>query len=135
MNKKEYIKLEASLLERGYKKYQQHWMHEDYGLGKGFQRENNKWDEERAGYQILLHIYDYSIHPEFHDRMPKEHREHVGIEVVVMVSRTIDERIDMAFAWQDDSTIERVENIAKHFYQWVCEEQPEPGRDIRCTNC
>ena len=126
MNKEQYDKLEAELLNRGYKKYQQHWKNEDYGLGKGFRRDENKWDEDRAPYQILLHIYDYTIHPEFFDRIPKEQRNHVGIEVCVMVSRTIDERIDMEFAWHDDTTIERVEDIAKHFYRWVCDEQQKP---------
>lgn len=129
MNKLQYVKLEEELLKRGYKKYQQNWKHEDYGLGKSFLREENKWDEDRSCYQILLNIYDYSIHPEFHDRIPKEQRDHVDIEVTVMVSRTVDERVEMAFAWNDDTVIERVENIAKHFYQWVCDEQPEPRTD------
>ena len=76
MNKKEYEKLEKSLLEEhGYKKYIQNWHNEDYTLGKSFHRADNQWDDERSGYQLLLNIYDYSIHPEYHDRLPKVKRD------------------------------------------------------------
>ena len=126
MNKEQFDKLEKQLLERGYKKYTQHWHHEDYVLGKSFHREDNQYDEDRAGCQLLLCIYDYTLHPEWHDRMSKEQRDHVGIEIHVDVSRTIDERMEFTTNWEDNTSIEEVERLAESFYQWVCNEYPEP---------
>lgn len=126
MNKEQFDKLEKQLIERGYKKYTQHWHREDYVLGMSFHREDNRWDEERAGCQLLLSIYDYTLHPDFFDRIPKEQRDRVGIEVTVMVSRIIDERMECVTNWADNTTIEEVEHLAESFYQWVCTEYPEP---------
>lgn len=126
MNKEQFDKLEKQLLDRGYKKYNQHWHHEDYVIGKSFHRNDNQWDEERAGYQLILSIYDYTLHPEYHDRMAKEMQDYVGIEIHVDVSRIIDERKEFTTTWRDESTIEEVEHLAENFYQWVCKEYPEP---------
>ena len=128
MNKEQFDKLEKQLIERGYKKYNQRWHHEDYVLGKSFHREDNRFDEDRAGCQLSLSIYDYTMHPEFYDRIPKEHRDHVGIEVTVMVSRVIDERMDLTISWADDMTIEEAERLAESFYQWECKLYPEPRK-------
>ena len=130
MNKEQFDKLEYSLLnKKGYRKYHQHWQHEDYGLGKGFHKKDNEWKEDRSAYQILLCVYDYTMHPEYHDRIPKEQRDHVGIQVFILVSRTVDERMDLTFAWHDNTTIEEVEQKAESFYQWVCKEYPEPRKE------
>ena len=126
MNKEQFNKLEKQLLGRGYKKYNQQWHHEDYVVGKSFHRNDNRWDEDRAGYQLLLSIYDYTLHPEYYDRMPKEARDHVGIEIHVDVSRIINERMEFTTSWSDETTIEEVEHLAESFYQWVCTEYPEP---------
>ena len=128
MNKEQFNKLEKQLLEHGYKKYTQHWHHEDYVLGKSFHREDNQWDEDRAGCQVLLSIYDYTLHPEYYDRILKEHRDHVGIEIHVDVSRVIDERMEFTTTWADDMTIEEVEHMADSFYRWVLTAYPEPRK-------
>ena len=128
MNKEQFNKLEKQLIERGYKRYTQHWHHEDYVLGKSFHREDNQWDEERAGCQLLLSIYDNTLHPEYYDRIPKEQRDHVGIEIHVDVSRIIDERMEFCTSWADDMTIEEAEHMEDGFYQWVCNEYPEPRK-------
>lgn len=128
MNKKQFDILENKLLERGYKKYSQHWHKEDYVLGKSFHREDNRWDEERAGCQLLLSVYDNSLLPEWLDRFPKEHRDHLGIEIHVDVSRVIDERMEFTTNWDDNTTIEEVERLAESFYKWVCNEYPEPRK-------
>ena len=128
MNKEQFDKLEKQLIERGYKKYVQHWHHEDYMLGKSFHREDNQWDEGRAGCQLLLCIYDYTLHPEFFDRTSKEQRDHVGIEIHVDVSRIMDERMDFTTNWDDNTSIEESERLAESFYQWVCKEYPEPRK-------
>lgn len=126
MNKRQFDKIQEKLLEKGYRKYNQHWQREDYGLGKGFHRSDNQWEENRSAYQILLCVYDYTMHPEYYDRIPKELRDHVGIEVYILVSRTVDERMDLTFAWHDNTTIEEVEQKAESFYQWVCKEYQTP---------
>lgn len=79
MNKEQFEKLQENLLnEKGYNKYNQHWQHEDYGLGKVFHRDDNKWEEDRAAYQIILCVYDYTMHPEYHDRIPKKTKRPCG---------------------------------------------------------
>ena len=61
MKKKQFEKLKADLLERGYKVYHQQWHHEDYVIGKGFHKSDNHWEEDRSAYQIILSVYDYDI--------------------------------------------------------------------------
>ena len=129
MNKKQFETLQQSLAEQGYRKFNQHWNGEDYAIGKSFHKSDNKWEEKRSGYQIILNIYDYTLHSEYHDRLPSGYRDHVGIEVRVMVSRTIDERMDLVFSWHDDTTIVEVEQKAESFYQWVCHEYPTPRKE------
>lgn len=126
MKNEQFDKLEKQLLDRGYKKYNQHWRREDYVIGKSFHKDDNQWDEERAGYQVLLSIYDNTLHPEYCDRIPKEQRDNVGIEIHTDVSRIIDEILEFTTSWNDETTIEEVERLAESFYQWVCKEYPQP---------
>ena len=61
--------------------------------------------------------------------MPPLYKNYVGIEIHVDVSRTIDERMDLVFSWNDGKTnIEDVESKAKSFYDWVCKEYPNPNK-------
>ena len=124
MTKTQYNQLEEALTKRGYKKYFQNWKHEDWSLGKGFHKEDNRWEEDRSAYQILLSVYDYT--DKMHFDLPLHMKDHVGIEVRVDVSRTICERVDMSFAWDDDTTIEEVERLAESFYSWVVCVIPKP---------
>lgn len=126
MRKNDFEKLEAKLLNSGYKRYNQHWHSEDYVLGKSFRVEDNRWDEDRVPYQVLLSVYDYTLHPEYHDRLPMEQRDRVGIDIRVNVSRIIDERIEFSINWEDYTTIEEIEAIADSFYNWVLTAYPEP---------
>lgn len=127
MNKKQFDKISASLYKRGYKKYDQHWHHEDYILGKGFHRWDNQWEEDRNAYQILMSVYDYS-NKDYPGLRPQD-RDHVGIEVRVGVSRTSDERVELVLAWHDDDAIENIEGVAESFYEFVCETWPEPREE------
>lgn len=124
MLKDKFVKLEESLVKRGYKKYTQHWHHEDYVIGKGFHRDDNKFEEDRNAYQILLSIYDYSLYNEFN--LSDEERKHVGIQIHLDVSRTSSERFDMTFSWDDDTNIEKIEEIAESFYQLISDKVKEP---------
>lgn len=120
MKKQKFEELKTYLLEQGYRVYDQHWKHEDYVICKGFHKEDNKWDEDRCAYQILLSVYDYSDTTKgYYNQIPQHARNKVGIEITIMVSRTIDERIDMYMAWHEDTTIEEVEAQAEEFYKWV----------------
>jgi len=120
MKKKKFEKLKESLLKKGYKIFDQQWRHEDYIIGKSFHKEDNKWEECRPAYQILLSIYDWTdTTKEFYNRIPPEMKERVGIEIHIDVSRTIDEGIDMSMSWLTNTTIEEVEAQAEEFYKWV----------------
>lgn len=128
MDKKKFAELETALKKRGYKRYNQHWHREDYVLGLSLHREDNRWDEDRAGCQLLLSVYDYTLHPEYYDRIPEGQRNQVGIEIHVDVSRVIDERMEFATAWADNMAIEEVECMADSFYRWVLTAYPEPRK-------
>lgn len=124
MVKDKFVKLEESLVKRGYKKYMQHWHHEDYVIGKGFHKNDNKFEEDRNAYQILLSIYDYSLRHEFN--LSDEERKRVGIQIYVDVSRTSSESFEMTFSWDDDTDIEKIEEIAESFYQFISDNVKEP---------
>ena len=129
MNKKQFDKLAESLYKRGYKKYGQHWHHEDYVIGKGFHKKDNRWEKDRSAYQIGLSIYDYAIHRDWSWKLSESMRDYVGIEIHVDVSRNINERIDLTITWDDNTTIEEVEATAESFYKWICNTYPEPLKD------
>ena len=130
MIKEEFEKLEQSLIERGYRKYAQQWHHEDYIIGKSFHKDDNQWEEDRAAYQILISVYDYTLksHP-FYDKLPTDMRNKVGLEIHVDISRIIDERLDLTFDWKDSDTIEKVEQLAEEYYNAMCKIVPEPRKD------
>ena len=128
MNKQEFEKLEKLLLERGYRKHNQQWHREDYIIGKAFHKDDNQWEEDRAAYQILISVYDYTLHPEYFDRIPKQCRNRVGLVVHVDMSRIIDERLDLTFDWKDSDTIEEVERLAEEYYNAMCKIVSEPRK-------
>lgn len=118
MNKKQFDELAEKLYARGYKRYNQHWNHEDYVIGKGFHKDDNLWEEDRSAYQIILSVYDYT--DKNYPNLPDEMRDHVGVEIHFDVSRTIGERIDMDMSWHDTDRIEDIEQAAESFFEWVC---------------
>lgn len=129
MNKQEFEKLEKLLIESGYRKYNQQWHHEDYIIGKSFHKEDNQWEEDRAAYQILISVYDWTLHPEYFDRVPESYRTRVGLGVHIDMSRTIDERLDLTFDWKESDTIEEIEKLAEEYYNAMCKIVPEPRKD------
>ena len=124
MNGKEYTKLVEEFQVKGYIKWNNTFNHADYYWGKSFHREDNRFDEDRAGYLILCYVYDYT--DKDYPQLTPEQKDHVGISVVIMVSRTIDERIDLTLTWNDKSTIDSIEKVAESFYQWACTNWPKP---------
>ena len=129
MNKEQFDKLASSLYDRGYKKYNQEWNHADYIVCKGFHKYNNIWEENRYAYQIILSVYDYTLHKEWSYRLPESRKNYVGIEIHVDVSRTVHEIAELILSWDDNTTIEKIEAIAESFYKWVCSTYPEPPKN------
>jgi hypothetical protein len=125
MNKVEYDKLVEKFRTKSYRKWNNTFNHADYYWGKSFHKDDNPFDDEgRSGYQLIIYVYDYS--DKDYPQLPPEQRDHVGLEATIMVSRTIDERIDMTLSWNDKSTIESIEEAAESFYQWACTYWPTP---------
>jgi hypothetical protein len=129
MNKQEFEELEKLLLESGYSKHNQKWHHEDYIIGKSFHKDDNQWEEGRAAYQIIISVYDWTLHPEYFDRMPESFRDKVGFEIHIDMSRTIDERLELVFDWENSDTIEQIEHLAEEYYNFMCKTIPEPRKD------
>lgn len=129
MNKEQFEELKTQFFNNGYRQHNQQWHHEDYIIGKAFHKDDNQWEEGRAAYQIIISVYDWNIHPEYFDRMPKEYRDRVGLGVHVDMSRTIDERLELTFDWKESDTIESVEQLAEAYYEAMCKIVPEPRKD------
>lgn len=121
MNKRQFAKLEALLKEHDYRMYDQHWHHEDYVWGKSFHKSDNQWEEGRAAYQILISVYNWSNpDKDIYTRLPADMRDRVGLEVHIDMSRTIDERLELVFAWHGNDTIEQIEYVAEQYYNAMC---------------
>lgn len=134
MNKEQFESLKDILYKRGYKRYDQHWHSEDYVIGKPFHNDN-KWDEDRAAYQILISVYDWTdSSKEFYSRLPDNMKNTVGLAVHAAMSRTIDERLDLVFSFHDNDTIEEVERLTEAWYNAMCLIIPEP-REEKPTWC
>lgn len=127
MTKQQFTMFKATLQDRGYKQYIQQLYHADYILCKSFHKEDNKWKDGRAAYQIIIAVYDWSDETkDIFTRLPSEMQNQVGLEVHVDISRTIDERFELVFPFYDNDTIEEVERIAEEYYQAMCKIIPKP---------
>jgi len=127
MNKQEFEALAQSLYDKGYGKWEQSLYHEDYVIGKGFHKNDNKWEEDRYAMQILLSVYDDTLPHPWRNRLSEKDRQRVGITIHIYVSRIIDEAIRMEIPWKDSFTIKEVEQLAENFYQWSCIQWSNPS--------
>lgn len=123
MIKKEFELFEKNLTDAGYKRLICSLDHSDYHLYKAFHRDN-KFEESRPGYQLFFKIYDYTLKD--WPNLPKDMKDHVGIEVGIMASRTTNERIDLIVSFRDNDTKESIEELAESFYKWVETIYPKP---------
>lgn len=126
MKRKNLEKFEKVLEENGYKKaIHGRINNEDYYWYKAFHKEDNKFEENRARYQLIFRIYDYSqfsyLNPTLEDN--------IGITIAVMVSRTVLERLDLLMSFDENMKISEIEDKAELFYEWVQKEYPEPKLD------
>lgn len=126
MKRKDLEKFEKTLEENGYTKATRCKLDvEDYYWYKAFHKEDNKWEESRAGYQLIFKIYDNSqfsyLNPTLEDN--------IGISILIMVSRTIAERLDLVMSYDENMNTSDIEDKSESFYQWIQKEYPEPKLD------
>ena len=120
MTHEEYKKLTAELQRRGYKKYPSpRFRKDDYAWFKSFGESAH--EEDRSNYQICFDVIDCSLYA---DREPYLKESPYGIEPLVLISRTINERIDLHLSYTkvDDTNIDEIERLAESFFKWAEEE-------------
>lgn len=116
MTQKELDKFEKELKEKGYKKYPPYnranrcW-YKSFG--------ESKHEEDRSNYQIAFSIWDFSPYAERDVNLKKNP---YSASVAILLSRCIDERVDMEVGSVNDNRykdIDYIERIAESFYQWA----------------
>ena len=117
MTQEEYNKFTEDPKQRGYRKYPSPRFRKDSWVWfKSFGE--SKHQEGRSNYQICFDVTDFS---------PYAHRDSFfrenpyGIEPLVLISRTIDERVDLhlSHAKVDDNNIDEIERLAESFFKWA----------------
>lgn len=117
MKIEEYNKLVAELQRRGYKKYPSPRFRKDsWAWFKSFGKSDH--EEDRSNYQVCFDVIDFSPYA---DREPRFKVNTYGIEPLVLISRTVDERVDLHLSYikVDDTNIDEIERLAESFYKWV----------------
>lgn len=115
MTKEEWKAFEEKLKEAGYNEYEGSIDgYCDKYYCKSFGRGNNKYHDSRSNYMICVKMYDIS-------KYEPNNKNPIGITPTVMVSRIIDERLDLDLNAIDveNTNIERVESLAESFFKWV----------------
>ena len=117
MTIEEYNKLTEELQRRGYRKYPSpRFSKDDWAWFKSFGE--SKHQEGRSNYQVCFDVVDFSPYA---DREPSFRDNPYGIEPLVLISRTIDERVDLHLSHTkvDDTNIDEIERLAESFYHWI----------------
>ena len=119
MTREEYNKFCEDLKQRGYRKYPspRYSIHrEDYAWFKSFGESAH--EEDRSNYQICFDVIDCSPYA---DREPRFKEAPYAIEPLVLISRTVDERVDLHLCYTkvDDNDIDEIERLAESFYKWI----------------
>ena len=119
MTHEEYNRFTEELQRRGYRKYPspRYSIHrENYAWFKSFGE--SQFEEDRSNYQICFDVIDFSPYA---DREPRFKEAPYGIEPLVLISRTIDERVDLHLSYTkvDDNNIDEIERLAESFYRWT----------------
>ena len=118
MTREEYNKLTEELQRRGYRKYPspRFSKDDDWAWFKSFGE--SAYEEDRSNYQVCFDVTDFSPYayrePHFRDNP-------YGIEPLVLISRTIDERVDLHLSHikVNDNNIDEIERLAESFFKWV----------------
>ena len=117
MTQEEYNRFTEELQKRGYRKYPSpRFRGEDWAWFKSFGKSD--YEEGRSNYQICFDVIDFSPYA---DSEPRFKAAPYGIEPLVLISRTIDERVDLHLCYTkvDDNNIDEVERLAESFYKWA----------------
>lgn len=119
MTREEYKKFCEELQSRGYKKYHSPRYSrddDDWAWFKSFGK--SQFEEDRSNYQICFDVFDFSPYA---DREPRFKEDPYGIEPLVLISRSVDERVDLhlSYCGLEDTDIDEYERLADSFYQWA----------------
>ena len=116
MTEKQLDKFEKELNKRGYK------LHMPYNLAdrcwfKSFGE--SKHEEDRSNYQIAFSIWDFSPYAERDTNLKKNP---YSASAAILLSRCIDERVDVEIGSVNDDrykSVDYIEKIAESFYNWA----------------
>lgn len=117
MTREKYDKLVTELQRRGYRKYPSpRFRKDDYAWIKSFGK--SKFEEDRSNYQVCFDVFDFSPYA---DREPYFRNNPYSIEPLVLISRTINERVDLHLSHTkvDDQNIGEIERLAESFFKWA----------------
>ena len=117
MTHEEYNKLVTELQQRGYRKYPSpRFRGEDWAWFKSFGE--SAYEEDRSNYQVCFDVIDFSPYA---NRDPFLRENPYGIEPLVLISRTVDERVDLQLSYTKvkDNNIDEIERLAESFYKWA----------------
>ena len=117
MTRQEYDNFCNELQNRGYKKYPSpRYKREEYAWFKSFGE--SEFEEGRSNYQMCFDVFDFS---KFADRNTYFINNPFSIEPLILVSRTIDERVDLhlSFTGYEDTDIDELEKLGESFFKWV----------------
>lgn len=117
MTREEYDKLVTELQRRGYRKYPSpRFRKDDWAWFKSFGE--SQFEKDRSNYQICFDVFDFSPYA---DREPRFRTDLYSIEPQILISRTINERVDLHLSYTkvDDTNIDEIERLAESFYKWI----------------
>lgn len=117
MTQEEYNKFTEDLKQRGYRKYPSpRYRKDDYAWFKSFGE--SQFEEDRSNYQVCFDVIDFSPYA---DREPSFRDNPYGIEPLILISRTVNERVDLHLSYikVDDQNIDGIERLAESFFKWV----------------
>lgn len=117
MTHEEYNKFTEDLKQRGYRKYPSPRFGED-GCAWYKSFGESQFEEDRSNYQVCFDIIDFSPYA---NREPRFRTDPYSIEPLVLISRTINERVDLHLSYTkvDDTNIDEIERLAESFFKWV----------------
>ena len=117
MTREEYNKFTEDLKQRGYRKYPSPRFQRDaYAWFKSFGE--SEYEEDRSNYQICFDVFDFS---EYDKREPYFTQHPFGIEPMILVSRSVNERVDLhlCHCGHECTEIDEYERLAESFFQWA----------------
>jgi hypothetical protein len=117
MTQEEYNRFTEELQQRGYRKYPSpRYRKDDYAWFKSFGE--SQFEEDRSNYQVCFDVVDFSPYA---NREPSFRDNPYGIEPLILISRTINEIVDLHLSYTkvDDTNIDEIERLAESFYHWA----------------